>query len=157
MQGPDGPRNSARSCVSVADQDSQQPILLDMRRCGYFSSMGYSALFKLVKQAKERQRQVKFCNMHPDVKVGADIVGLYHVVEIYDSRESALQAFAAGLSRLRSAGARAEPRLDTRGSLTDRDLARGSLPRLLPGSRMISSRSSFSPGTGEVLALLDRR
>ena len=65
-----------------------------MRRCGYFSSMGYAALFKLVKQAKERQRRVKFCNMHPDVKVGADIVGLYHVVEIYDSRESALEAFA---------------------------------------------------------------
>ena len=82
--------------LAVASSESAQPILLDMRSCGYLSSMGYSALFKLVKQAKERQRKVKFCNMHPDVKVGADIVGLYHVVELYESREAALAAFAAG-------------------------------------------------------------
>jgi anti-sigma B factor antagonist len=94
VQGPDRAQKFSAELISVADQDSPQPLLLDMRRCGYFSSMGYSALFKLVKQAKERQRRVKFCNMHPDVKVGADIVGLYHVVETYDSRESALEAFA---------------------------------------------------------------
>lgn len=56
--------------------------------------MGYSGLFKLVKCAKERQRPVKFCNMHPDVHVGAEIVGLPHVVEFYESEESALEAFA---------------------------------------------------------------
>jgi anti-anti-sigma regulatory factor len=56
--------------------------------------MGYSGLFKLVKSAKEHQRPVKICNMHPDVRVGADIVGLPHVVELYDSEEAALKAFA---------------------------------------------------------------
>jgi anti-sigma B factor antagonist len=94
VQGPDRATQFSAELNAVANQESEQPILLDMRRCGYFSSMGYSALFKLVKRARERQRRVKFCNMHPDVKVGADIVGLYHVVDIYDSRESALEAFA---------------------------------------------------------------
>jgi anti-sigma B factor antagonist len=94
VQGPDRAQKFSAELISVADQESPQPLLLDMQRCGYFSSMGYAALFKLVKQAKERQRPVKFCNMHPDVKVGADIIGLYHVVETYDSRESALEAFA---------------------------------------------------------------
>jgi anti-sigma B factor antagonist len=93
VQGPDRATRFSAELIAVADQESADSILLDMRRCVYFSSMGYSALFKLVKQAKERQRLVKFCNMHPDVKVGADIIGLYHVVEIYDSRESALEAF----------------------------------------------------------------
>jgi anti-sigma B factor antagonist len=93
VQGPDRAQKFSAELISVAEQDSQQPILLDMRRCSYFSSMGYASLFKLVKQSKERGRLVKFCNMHPDVKVGADIVGLYHVVDVYDTRESALQAF----------------------------------------------------------------
>ncbi len=94
VQGPDRAQKFSAEMCSVANDGSTQPILLDMRRCGYFSSMGYSALFKLVKAAKERSRPVKFCNMHPDVKVGADIVGLYHVVETYANRESALAAFA---------------------------------------------------------------
>jgi anti-sigma B factor antagonist len=94
VQGPERATEFSAELCAAANQESILPILLDMRRCGYLSSMAYSALFKLVKQAKERQRSVKFCNMHPDVKVGADIVGLYHVVEVCDCRESALAALA---------------------------------------------------------------
>jgi anti-sigma B factor antagonist len=93
VQGPDRATRFSAELIAVADQDSADPILLDMSRCIYLSSMGYSALFKLVKRARERRRRVKFCNMHPDVKVGADIIGLHHVVEVYDSRMSALEAF----------------------------------------------------------------
>jgi anti-anti-sigma factor len=94
VQGPERATQFSAEMYAVACENSTQPILLDMRCCAYLSSMGYSALFKLVKHAKERKRQVKFCNMHPDVKVGAEIVGLYHVVEICDSRELALAAFS---------------------------------------------------------------
>ncbi len=94
VQGPERAQKFSAELVAVANQASAQPLLLDMHRCSYLSSMGYSALFKLVKQAKERQRRIKFCNIHPDVNHGAEIVGLYQVVEIYDSRESALEALA---------------------------------------------------------------
>jgi anti-anti-sigma factor len=94
IQGPERATEFSAELCSIANQDSMQPIILDMKRCCYLSSMGYSALFKLVKQAKERQRTVKFCNMHPDVKVGADIVGIYHVVEVCDCRESAVAALS---------------------------------------------------------------
>jgi anti-sigma B factor antagonist len=94
VQGPERATEFSKELCAVASEESTLPILLDMRRCRYLSSMAYSALFKLVKQANERQRSVKFCNMHPDVKVGADIVGVYHVVEICDCRESALAALA---------------------------------------------------------------
>ena len=96
VQGPDRATQFSAELIAIADQESADPILLDMSGCIYFSSMGYSALFKLVKRSRERQRRVKFCNMHPDVKVGADIVGLYHVVEVCDCRESALAALALG-------------------------------------------------------------
>jgi anti-sigma B factor antagonist len=93
VQGPARATRFSAELIAVANQESAQPMLLDMSGCVYFSSMGYAALFKLVKRATERQRRVKFCNMHPDVKVGADIIGLYHVVEIYDTRASAVEAF----------------------------------------------------------------
>ena len=94
IQGPDRAKAFIAELMTVAEQEERKPILVNLRRTSYFSSMGYSGLFKLVKCAKERQRPVKFCNMHPDVRIGAEIVGLPHVVEFYDSEESALRAFA---------------------------------------------------------------
>jgi anti-sigma B factor antagonist len=95
VQGPDMAREFIGELVTVVQQDEAKPILLNLRRAIHFSSMGYSALFMLVKHAKERQRPVRFCNMHPDVRVGGDIVGLPLVVEIHDTEESALKAFSS--------------------------------------------------------------
>ena len=94
IQGPDLAKAFIDELVTVVQQDDAKPILLNLRRAIHFSSMGYSALFMLVKHAKARQRPVRFCNMHPDVRVGGDIVGLPLVVEIHDTEESALKAFS---------------------------------------------------------------
>jgi anti-sigma B factor antagonist len=96
VQGPDRAQAFSAELAAVVGQDPARPILVDLCRTGYLSSMGYSALFKVVKEAKARQRPIKFCCIDPDVRVGADAVGLYKVVDIYDSRESALAAFAKG-------------------------------------------------------------
>jgi anti-sigma B factor antagonist len=93
IQGPDLAREFIAELMTVVEQDDQKPIVLNLRRARHFSSMGYAALFKLVKSAKERQRPVRFCNMHEDVRVGGDIVGIPLVVEIDDSEEVALKAF----------------------------------------------------------------
>jgi anti-anti-sigma factor len=93
IQGPELATQFSAELCAVANQDSTRPILLDMHRCGYLSSMGYSGLFKLVKRANEQHRRVKFCNMHPDVESGAEAVGLYHVVKYYNCQEAALAAF----------------------------------------------------------------
>jgi anti-sigma B factor antagonist len=95
IQGPDLAKDFIAELMTVVEQDEQKPILLNLRRAVHFSSMGYAALFKLVKHAKERQRPVRFCDMHEDVRVGCDIVGLPLVVEIHDTEEAALKAFAA--------------------------------------------------------------
>ena len=94
VQGPDMAKAFIAELMTVVEQEDDTPILLNLRRTIHFSSMGYSALFKLVKVAKERQRPVRFCNMHPDVRVGGDIVGLPLVVEIHDTEDSALKAFS---------------------------------------------------------------
>jgi anti-anti-sigma factor len=94
IQGPDRAKEFIDELTSVVAQEGDGPLLLDLRRARYFSSMGYSALFKMVKCARERQRPVKFCNMHEDVRVGAEAVGLPQVVEIHETQATALEAFA---------------------------------------------------------------
>jgi anti-sigma B factor antagonist len=96
VQGPDRAQAFGAELLAVVGQDSRQPLLVDLCRTCYLSSMGYAALFKMVKEAKARQRPIKVCCIEPDVRVGADVVGLYKVVDIHDSRESALAAFAKG-------------------------------------------------------------
>jgi anti-anti-sigma regulatory factor len=94
IQGPDLAKEFIGELTRAVGLNGDKPLLLDLRWARYFSSMGYSALFKLVKCAKERRRPVKFCNMHEDVRVGAEAVGLPQVVEIHDSEAAALEAFA---------------------------------------------------------------
>jgi anti-sigma B factor antagonist len=94
IQGPDLCRALIDELMSVVELEEVTPILLNLRGPIHFSSMGYAALFKLVKYAKERKRPIRFCNMHPDVRVGCDIVGLPLVVEIDDTEADALEAFA---------------------------------------------------------------
>jgi anti-sigma B factor antagonist len=96
MQGPQLVKEFIAELTAVVNQEWARPLLVDLRRTCYFSSMGYAALFKMVKMAKERQRPIRFCNMHPDVCPGAEIVGLKLVVEIHDSQKSALDAFVPG-------------------------------------------------------------
>ena len=68
IQGPDLATEFIAELMTVVGDEERKPILLNLRRAIHFSSMGYSALFKLVKCAKERQRPVRFCHMHADVR-----------------------------------------------------------------------------------------
>jgi anti-anti-sigma factor len=95
IQGPDLAREFITELMTIVEQDDEKPIVMNLRRAHHFSSMGYAALFKLVKAAKERHRPVRFCNMHEDVRVGGDIVGLPLVVEIHDSENAAILAFSS--------------------------------------------------------------
>ena len=94
IQGPDLAKEFINELTEAVGQDCAQPVLVDLSGVRYLSSMGYSALFKVVKYAKERGRPIRFCNMHEDVRVGADAVNMTLVVEIHDSRAAALEAFA---------------------------------------------------------------
>jgi anti-anti-sigma factor len=96
IQGPDLAKEFIGELTEAVGQDGDQPILVDLGRVRYLSSMGYSALFKMVKSAKERGRPIRFCNMHEDVRVGADAVNMSLVVEIHESAAAALEAFARG-------------------------------------------------------------
>ncbi len=94
IQGPDRAKEFIGELTEVVGRQSDKPLLLDLRRVRYLSSMGYSALFKLVKSARELKRPIRFCNMHEDVRVGAEAINMPLVVEIFNSEAEALGAFA---------------------------------------------------------------
>ena len=93
IQGPDLAKEFIAELNEVVCQEGTGPILVDLGRLRYLSSMGYSALFKMVKCAREKGRPIRFCSMHEDVRVGAVAVNLPLVVEIHDCATSALEAF----------------------------------------------------------------
>jgi anti-anti-sigma factor len=94
IQGPDLAKQFIAELTEAVAPDDARPILVDLARVRYLSSMGYSALFKTVKWARERGRPIRLCNMHEDVRVGAEAVNLPLVVEIHESAAEALAAFA---------------------------------------------------------------
>jgi anti-anti-sigma factor len=93
VQGPERAKEFSEELCAVASEEWARPLLVDLHRTQYFSSMGLAALFKLVKMAKEYRRPVRYCNMHPDARVLADVAGLNLVVEIDDCAQTALEAF----------------------------------------------------------------
>jgi anti-anti-sigma regulatory factor len=92
IQGPDRAKEFIGELLEVVGRESGGPLLVNLRRVRYLSSMGYSALFKMVKCAKEQRRPIAFYNMHEDVRVGAEAVNLPLVVTIHESEASALEA-----------------------------------------------------------------
>jgi anti-sigma B factor antagonist len=80
----------------VAAQDWAKRLLINLNRVKYLSSTGFGVLVSVVRKARIEGRQVKFCNLDPEVRIGADIIGLDKVAEIYDTEPAALKAFRDG-------------------------------------------------------------
>ena len=92
IQGPDRAKEFIGELLEAAGRDDDRPLLVDLGRVQYLSSMGYSALFKVVKCARERHRPIALCNMQDHVRVGAEAVNLPLVVKIYESEAAAFEA-----------------------------------------------------------------
>jgi anti-anti-sigma factor len=93
VQGPQLAQELGHELAAVMAQDWAKRILIDFRKVAYLSSTGFAAIFKLVGRAQAEGREVKLCAMEQGIRLGAEIVGLQKVVEIYDDEASALRAF----------------------------------------------------------------
>ena len=92
IQGPDRAKEFIAELLEVAGREDDRPILVSLRRVRYLSSMGYSALFKMVKCARERQRPIAFCDLYEHVRFGAEAINLPLVTRIYETETAALEA-----------------------------------------------------------------
>jgi len=95
LRFPDQCQEAGKELYLVAGQDWAKKLLVNLGRTRYLCSTGFGILLNLVKQAKADGREIKFCEMDPDVRIGADIIGLDKVAEIHPSEYSALKAFSS--------------------------------------------------------------
>jgi anti-sigma B factor antagonist len=79
----------------VAGQDWAKKLLVNLGRTRYLCSTGFGVLVNLVKKARSDGHAVKFCSLDPEVRIGADIIGLDKIVEIHDTEHEALKAFSS--------------------------------------------------------------
>jgi anti-sigma B factor antagonist len=94
MHGPVLAKELGAELALVTAQEWARRLVVNFGRVGFLSSTGFAVLFKLVSRAKAEGREVKLCAMQPGVRLGAEIVGLDKLVNVYESESSALLAFS---------------------------------------------------------------
>jgi len=94
LQGPQLAQELGAELTQVTQQNWANRLLVDCGQVRFLSSTGFAVLFGLVKRIKEAKRQLKFCNMEPALRLGAEIVGLDKVAEIHETQEVAIKAFS---------------------------------------------------------------
>jgi anti-anti-sigma factor len=77
----------------LVESDKLTQVVLDLSQTHYLSSTGFAVLLSFAKKIEAAKGQLKIAGMQPDVLVGANIIGLGRIVEIYPDVKSALAAF----------------------------------------------------------------
>ncbi|QEH33228.1 STAS domain protein [Aquisphaera giovannonii] len=78
----------------VAGQDWARHLVVNLKHTKYLSSTGFAILFKVVKEAQERGSVVRFCQLDPEVRLGAEIISLDKLATIFETEEEAIRSFA---------------------------------------------------------------
>ena len=79
--------------ASLLERDRLTRIVLDLSQTRYLSSTGFAVLLTFAKKVEAAKGQLKIAGMQPDVMVGANIIGLGRIVELYPDVKSALATF----------------------------------------------------------------
>ncbi|AMV36319.1 STAS domain-containing protein [Planctomyces sp. SH-PL62] len=79
----------------IVAQDWASKMVIDLSRVQYIGSTTYAVLVGTVKKAVELGHAVKFCGLTPDVRIGAQIIGLDRIADIRATESEALEAFAS--------------------------------------------------------------
>lgn len=77
----------------VARQEWAKQLLINLKHVKFLSSTGFAVLVNLMKQCGELGTNVKLCSIDPEVMIGAEIIGLDKLAEIYPSEHEALESF----------------------------------------------------------------
>jgi len=77
----------------VLAQEWAAKALINLGRTQFIGSTAFAVLVNLLNKAREQGRSIKFCGLTEDVRIGADIIGLDKLAEIYDTEAEALESF----------------------------------------------------------------
>jgi anti-anti-sigma factor len=79
----------------ITSQDWAKKLLINLGRTKYLCSTGFGVLVNLVKKANAEGREIKFSDLDPAVRIGADIIALDKFAKIYPTEHEALKAFTS--------------------------------------------------------------
>jgi|SRR6516225_9929032 anti-anti-sigma factor len=77
----------------VADQ-KPKGLLVDLARVLYLCSSGFGALLETSRKAQAAGTRMTICGIHPDVAVGANILGLGRLIDTYGDESDALASYS---------------------------------------------------------------
>jgi anti-anti-sigma factor len=81
--------------AALGTQDGYKKVLLDLGHVKYMSSTGFATLLGAHQRMKEAGARLALCNIHPDVAVGANIIGLGRMIDTYPTEAAGIASFAA--------------------------------------------------------------
>lgn len=77
----------------LAGEGGPRRVVVDLGRARYLCSSAFAVLVNFARKVEASGGAVRLCGLHPDVAVGANIIGLGRVVPIHDDRDAALASF----------------------------------------------------------------
>jgi anti-anti-sigma factor len=77
---------------ALLEKDGCRRLVINLSATHYLGSTAYGALLKLGKSIDASQGKAALCNIHADVLVGANILGLGRIIPIFVGEEEALEA-----------------------------------------------------------------
>ncbi|MCB1160827.1 MAG: STAS domain-containing protein [Leptospiraceae bacterium] len=79
--------------AELIDSGNHDKVLLNMEGIEYMSSSGFRACISTLRKLNAREGVLKICNIKPAVKRIFDVIELTSLFDIFESEESALNAF----------------------------------------------------------------
>lgn len=95
IRHPEPAQEFGQDLWTVFGQEGHKALLLNMAKVRYFSSTAFAVLLRFVDRALKEGGVIKLCDLHPDVAVGANIIGLGRLVETFGTESEALASFPA--------------------------------------------------------------
>lgn len=90
------PHEAAELSQQLADlvaRDGVRDLLINFDRNRYLGSSAFAVLIGLAQKLGAAGGRLKVCALDPSVQIGANIIGLGRLVEIFDDERSALDSF----------------------------------------------------------------
>jgi len=74
--------------------ENETNILLDLNRITFIDSSGLGVFLSCLKTLNKKGGDLKICNITKSVRVLFELVRLHQIIEVFNSQEEALAAFA---------------------------------------------------------------
>lgn len=78
---------------TLVDRIGAQPYVLNLKRTKYMSSTAFAMLLNLAKKITAAGGTLRLCEMDPEVRIGADIIGLGRFVPIVEDEATAIAMY----------------------------------------------------------------